>query len=100
MERKFGYDTKHASHLLRLMYEGEEILTTGKLTFPRPEAKFLLDVRNGALTFDELLKLVENYDNLFEELYDKSKLPKSPDRVKVDELCIELVKEHLKIGKE
>lgn len=40
---KYGYDTKFASHLIRLMYEGQHILRTGRLIFPLPEADFLRD---------------------------------------------------------
>lgn len=34
---RFGYDTKYASHALRLGYQGVELMTTGRLTLPLPE---------------------------------------------------------------
>lgn len=96
LEEKFGYDSKHASHLLRLMYEGEELLSTGNLTFPRPEVDFLKSVLNGALTYEQLLELVRGLDEKFEKLYNESSLPHSPNKVKIDNLCIKLIETFLK----
>ena len=95
MERKFSWDVKHGSHIFRLMSEGEELLTTGKLTFPRPDADFLLGVKNGILSYEEAIEKVANYDRKFDELYETSNLPHDPDRVKIDNLCIKLVKDFL-----
>ena len=96
MEDKFGFDLKHASHLLRLISEGEELLTTGNITFPRPDVEFLLDVKNGKYNYDELSEMLTSYDKKFEELYKDSPLPNSADRVSIDKLCIKIVKEYLK----
>jgi hypothetical protein len=95
LEDKFGYDLKHASHLIRLISECEELLTNGEITFPRPDAKFLLDIRNGLYTYDELSILLESYDKKFNELYKKSSLQHSPNRIKIDELCRNIVKRFL-----
>lgn len=95
LESKFGYDTKHAAHLVRLMSEGEELLTTGHITFPRTDAEFLLSIRRGALTYEELEAKIEHYDAHFEKLYSTSILPHKPDIKTVNELCMELVGEKL-----
>ena len=97
LENKFGYDTKHASHLFRLITEGKELLTKGFITFPRPDSKLLLDIKNGKWKFDELLDRTENYEKEFEIFYKNSILPNKPNRNKIDELCINLVKGHLNI---
>lgn len=95
LENKFGYDLKHATHLVRLISECQELLTSGNITFPRPDAKFLLEIKNGLYSYDELSKYLESYDEKFNELYEKSPLPHSPDKVKIDELCIKIVKRFL-----
>ncbi len=95
LEEKFGYDTKHAAHLLRLVYEGQELLLTGNLTFPRPEAEFLVFVRNGCWSYDELMERVVEFDRKFEEWYNLSPLPHSPDRERVNNLCMKVAREHL-----
>jgi len=95
MERKFGFDCKHGSHVIRLMNEGEELLKTGKLIFPRPEAKFLLAIKNGALTYDQLIEQVNDFDDKFDKLHEKSKLPHMPNHKKIDELCIKIIENYL-----
>ena len=53
-ELKFGYDTKNAAHLVRLMNQAVELLAIGAITFPRPEAELLKDIRNGAWTIEQV----------------------------------------------
>lgn len=80
LEEQFGYDTKHAMHLIRLLRMGEEALTTGKLNVLRPDAKELLEIRNGAWTYEELLEYAEEKDNYIRNtLYKTTFLPKKPD---------------------
>jgi hypothetical protein len=98
MENKFGYDLKHASHLVRLITEGKELLTTGFITFPRPDVEFLVNIKNGKYKYDELYDMLESYDKEFEGLYKTSPLPKTADRKKVNDLCIKIVKNNFGIG--
>lgn len=80
LEVQFGYDTKHAMHLVRLLRMGEEILKTGEVLVKRPDAKELLDIRNGAWALEDLLKWAEEKDNYIRgSLYRDSKLPKNTD---------------------
>jgi predicted nucleotidyltransferase len=44
---EFGFDVKFASHALRLARQGAELLTTGNITFPRPDREELLTIRQG-----------------------------------------------------
>lgn len=80
LEEKFGYDTKHAMHLVRLLRMGREILTTGEVLVKRPDAQELLDIRNGAWSYEEILKWAEAEDKLIRgELYNKTHLRKKPN---------------------
>lgn len=76
----FGYDTKNAAHLLRLLWMGKELLTEGAMTVKRPEAEFLKQIRNGLLTLDQVKKLAEEQFKEFEPLKEKTSLPEHPDR--------------------
>ncbi len=96
LEEKYGYDTKHASHLIRLINEGEELLFNGTITFPRPEAEYLLAVKNGALTYEQLYRELEVYEEKFEMFYKNSKLPDEPNSLEVDKLCIQINKSYLR----
>lgn len=80
LEEKFGYDTKAAMHVIRLLGEGIQLLTTGKITYPRPNVPLLIQVREGK--FDkEFVK--EMADTLFADLERarrESDLPDECDR--------------------
>lgn len=81
LEVNFGYDTKHAMHLVRLMRMAKEILTTGQVIVKRPDAKELLEIRGGKWTLEELLEWAEDMDAQIQgPLYKKADLPHSMDK--------------------
>jgi predicted nucleotidyltransferase len=92
LEAKFGYDTKHASHLVRLMRMGMEILETGKVHVFREDREELKAIRNGAWTYEEVVDYADKCEERLNELYKTSKLPHNPDRHFLDKLCQDLVK--------
>ena len=55
LEQRHGYDTKHAMHLCRLLRMAQEILTDRRVLVRRPDREWLLAVRQGAWSYDELL---------------------------------------------
>src|SRR5215813_2778951 len=57
LEEMYGFDTKYAMHMLRLGFQGVELLTTGRLSLPmrEPARSFLLDVRRGKVGEQECL---------------------------------------------
>lgn len=80
LEEQFGYDTKHAMHLVRLLRMGVEILTTGEVVVKRPDASELLNIRGGAWKYEELVKYAEDMDQTVRgELYKNTSLPKKPN---------------------
>lgn len=96
LEYKYGYDTKHAYHLVRLIRMCREVLTTGKVIVKRPDREELLAIRNGAWTYEQLIEFAEKEDQALNELYLTSKvLPKTPDKAALDKLCIRLVEQSL-----
>jgi hypothetical protein len=96
LEKQYGYDCKHGSHLYRLLSECEEILIQKHITFPRPDAEILLAIRNGCWTYDRLMEEIGDIDARFDQLCQESSLPKQPDRNAIDQLCIEIVETHLR----
>ncbi len=95
MEEKFGYDCKHAMHLVRLMRMCCEILEGKGVIVKRPDAAELLEIRNGKLTYDELIEQAETMEARATSLYESSSLQRGPDLKKLDALCIEVVEKHL-----
>lgn len=80
LEEDFGYDTKHAMHLIRLLRMGEEALSDKGIIVKRPDAQELLDIRNGAWDYEALVEYAEMKDRLIRgELYKNTSLPKKPD---------------------
>ena len=91
LEEKYGFDTKHGMHLVRLLRMCREILTLGQVVVRRPDAQDLLAIRSGEWSYEKLVTWAEEEDRALEELAKTSKLPKTPDRAKLDELCVNLV---------
>ncbi|RXZ77991.1 hypothetical protein EBB07_28440 [Paenibacillaceae bacterium] len=87
---KHGYDTKFFSHAVRLLTSAIEILETGTFCTYRGNRELLLNCRDGKFTFDEALKMIEEYDNHLKTAYEKSDLPKTPDYEKVNKMLIDI----------
>jgi len=80
LEEQFGYDTKHAMHLVRLLRMGVEILRHHDVIVKRPDAAELLEIRNGAWSYDELLEYSTDMDIKIREVwYNNTSLPKKPN---------------------
>lgn len=97
IEAEFGYDCKHAGHLVRLMRMCREILTDGTVNVRRPDAEELLAIRNGAWTYDQLIEWADKQESEMQALYEASTLPDKPRTEEIDELCQELVEEALEL---
>mgnify|MGYP001579838355 CR=1 FL=1 len=98
IESRYGYDCKHAMHLVRLMRMCREILTDGKVIVKRPDAEELLSIRNGAWDYDRLIEWAERQDADMTALLAFSPLPHSADREALDSLHICLVTEYLRMN--
>ena len=92
LEEKFGIDCKHASHLVRLSKMCREILADGEVNIYRDDADELLAIRRGEWNYDKLMAFVKDEEVKIDEAYKSSKLPKSPDKEKLNELCCRLIR--------
>jgi len=86
---KHGYDTKFASHLIRLLTEGIEILNTGRLEFPLPNAKNILDIKDGNFSVQEILKEAETLEEKYEKALEASTLPDKPPMKEIEKFTIQ-----------
>ena len=93
LEREYGYDTKHAMHLVRLMRMGLEILERGELLVRRDDAAELVKIREGALPFDDLLATAARLEEDMKNAATKATLPDDVDHEQVDQLAVELMLE-------
>lgn len=91
LEREHGYDTKHAMHLIRLLRMGLEVLESGKLEVRRHDAGELQAIRDGALSFDELLATATVLQEKMERAVVTTRLPQDADFTWLDALAVELM---------
>ena len=90
LEVKSGYDTKHASHLVRLMRMGYEIMTEGKVIVKRPDAEEILSIKNGGWTYEKVMDYAKEMQKRLDESYKNTSLPRSVDSEKLNTLYHEL----------
>jgi len=89
---KYGYDTKFASHLIRLLSEGGTLLETGKLEFPLYNADFLLQIKQGKFELEQILSIAENLELELGRSKEKSLLPDEPQFEKVNDLVKQITR--------
>ena len=86
-----GFDTKFAGHVLRIGYQGCEILETGKITLPMPDdggRLNVLDVRNGLWTVQEVLAEAEALETRLEAALAATELPEGTDWYALNEFVV------------
>lgn len=88
--QEHGYDTKYAMHSVRLLTSAIEILRNGTFTTKHPEAEFLKEIRNGRFSFLEVQDIFKKYNAELDIAFEQSKLPKTPNYNKINELLINL----------
>jgi hypothetical protein len=85
-ERNEGVDWKALSHAVRVGNEALELLTTKFITFPRPEAAHLLDIKQGRLPYKQVSEEIERLLVAVEAAAVTSTLPSEVDRLFMDNL--------------
>jgi predicted nucleotidyltransferase len=89
----YGMDTKSASHALRLLGQGIELLQTGQIKFPLIDATYLLDVKLGKYTLDQVTKEYQDRITKLDDVYKNCKLPEKARIKEINNLYIKLVKD-------
>lgn len=100
LEARHGYDTKHGTHLVRLLRMGREILERGEVLVRRPDAEELRAIRAGAWTYERIVAWAEAEDAALADVEARSPLPKVPDARAIEDLCVDLVERALSIAPE
>lgn len=85
-----GRDLKAWYHALRVTNQALELHQTGTLTFPRPDAPLLREVRAGQHDNDQLRDLLDNRIAEVEQAAQASALPTQYDRQHARELVLNL----------
>lgn len=96
LEDKYGFDTKDACNLYRLLKTGYELLTTGKLEVFRSDREIILDILHGKWSYNEIIQFVDDMKKQINDIHEgksiiKSVLPKKPNIELLNNLLIEIV---------
>lgn len=91
---KHGFDTKYAMHMLRLGFQGQELLSLGELRLPPDPSNvgmaFCRKVREGRSNFEDVIKVAEQLEAELKRLIVESPLPRVPDFKGIDKLISDL----------
>lgn len=81
LEAAHGYDTKYAMHMLRLGYQGKELMEDGFLTLPmkEPVRSRLMRVREGKELMSDVLDEARRLEGEMDEAIQRSVLRTEPD---------------------
>lgn len=91
---KFGYDCKNASHLIRLLKMGIELLISGELNVWREDSQLYISIKQGEWTLEQVQKKADELFQLIEEAYVRSPLPNKPNKRQINQLCIEMMRDY------
>lgn len=97
--QRYGYDTKYASHALRLAYQGLEVARDGRLSLPMPapERERVMAVKRGQVSsLDQVVSQVESVRSQVQAVLDdgRSPLPEQPDLVVVGAWSVAAHRQH------
>lgn len=93
---KFGYDTKNASHAIRILRQGIDFMQTGEVEVYRSDAAELLDIKQGKFSFEEIRAEAMSLDDELAAAGDASRLPEEPDWKAISDLAVQMywLREH------
>ena len=92
-----GADFKALSHAVRVLFQAEELLTTGKITFPLKgeQLQLVRDIkfRKTNMTYEEIVDFIEKKLRYVEDvILPNSKLPNKPDQKFINQFILDLYK--------
>lgn len=71
---KFGYSTKNASHLMRLLNMCFDALVEKEIKVMRPERQLLISIREGNFSYKQIQEMANKKFEMIEEAYMRSNL--------------------------
>lgn len=94
MVRKYGYDTKNAAHLLRLLRMGIEFMQTGQLqVFRTNDAQELIAIKKGAWTLEQVVAEANAGFETAKKGKESSTLPEKANTEKVERWLVRTLTE-------
>ncbi len=93
---RYGFDTKNAAHLIRLLRMCKEFLISGVFNVYRKDAKDLIAIKQGKRRLDSIIAESTELKNDLKTLEAKSDLPDICDKIKVDSVLMQIMLRHFR----
>ena len=93
LEAEFGFDSKHAMHLIRLLKMGREILSGAGVQVKRADRDELLSIRRGEWSFERVTHYADELMAQMDQLYETAPLPRAPDLGQINDLMLEIYRD-------
>lgn len=84
-ENNQGVDWKALSHAVRVGVQTIELLETGNIVFPRPDAEYLMAIKRGDIHFKEVSETISDLADEVKTITSVSVLPTEIDQAWVDD---------------
>lgn len=94
-EANEGVDWKAVSHAVRCGYQSIELLNYGHITFPRPEADYLVRIKTGKLPYKDVAEELEWLMDGVESAARSSHLPDAVDRELMNSIVLDLYEDQV-----
>lgn len=93
-----GIDWKALSHAVRVMYQGIELLETGKITLPlpSPQLEIVKEIKHGKKDYKDVSKLIEDLMCELERVKATSNLPEKVDDKVINDIIIDIYLKQIK----
>jgi len=89
-ESQQGVDWKALSHAVRVGHQAIELLSTGRVTFPLPNAEHVLAIKTGKYPYQEVAAEIEYLLEAVENAAAQSSLPQEPDRAWIEAFVLDV----------
>lgn len=89
-EKNEGIDWKALSHAVRVNSEAYELLTTTRITFPRPDKELLLNIKLGKIPYTDVANIIEDGLDKLQEATNISILPVEPNKKFAEQFIIKI----------
>lgn len=88
-EQQQGVDWKALSHAVRVGHQALELLDTGNVTFPLPNAEHIRAIKSGAVAYQQVANEIEELFETMKGAAAVSSLPDEADTAFIDEIVLE-----------
>lgn len=89
-----GFNPKMASHCIRLLFECQELMRSGVISFPNPRRDVLIEIRRGGWDLQRVIAEAESQFAECKIAIENSPLPKTIDQEAISKVIAEAYRQH------